>query len=174
MTDSSTDWRRALQAYVCVAAAGNLVWETLQLPLYTIWTAGSAGEIVFAVLHCTGGDVLIAVATLTIALVLFGSREWPTGGHLGVLLATLVLGISYTIFSEWLNVIVRKSWAYSPFMPVVPLLNVGLSPVLQWIVVPLAAMSAARRLGAQNPRNGSPGDPPSLACRGGPISEHTA
>jgi len=53
----------------------------------------------------------------------------------------------YTIFSEWLNIVVRASWAYSPLMPVVHLINIGLSPLLQWIVIPAAALYAARRAG---------------------------
>ena len=41
--------------------AGHLLWEIGHVPLYTIWTEGSWGEIAFAVLHCTGGDLLIAM-----------------------------------------------------------------------------------------------------------------
>ena len=44
-----------------------------------------------------------------------------------VLLAT-VLGVAYTIYSEWLNVSVRRSWAYSSLMPTVPFIGTGLSP----------------------------------------------
>jgi hypothetical protein len=61
--------------------------------------------------------------------------------------ATLIFGICYTVFSEWLNVVVRAAWAYSGLMPVIPLLgmDVGLSPLLQWIVLPLAAFWFAYR-----------------------------
>ena len=43
-----------------------------------------------------------------------------------------------TVFSEWLNIEVRQAWAYRDAMPVIPVLGAGLSPVLQWIIVPLA------------------------------------
>ncbi len=42
----------------------------------------------------------------------------------------------YTVYSEWLNVYVKGTWAYSDLMPIVPGLEVGLSPLIQWIVVP--------------------------------------
>jgi hypothetical protein len=45
------------------------------LPLYTIWTIGTIGEKLFAVVHC--GDVMIASLTLLAALVLAGSNDWP-------------------------------------------------------------------------------------------------
>ena len=47
------------------------------------------------------------------------------------------------MFSEWLNVVVRASWAYSEWMPVIALAGqkFGLSPLLQWIVVPAAAFA---------------------------------
>jgi hypothetical protein len=42
--------------------------------------------------------------------------------------------------------VVRASWAYSDWMPVIPIagLSIGLSPLLQWIVVPAAAFAITR------------------------------
>ena len=39
---------------VLLFAAFNFAWEVLQLPFYTLLSTGTAGEIIFAVLHCTG------------------------------------------------------------------------------------------------------------------------
>jgi hypothetical protein len=52
---------------------------------------------------------------------------------------TVVIGLGYTIFSEWLNIVVRESWAYRELMPVIPMIDAGLSPVAQWIVLPAIA-----------------------------------
>jgi len=46
------------------------------------------------------------------------------------------LGAAYTVYSEWLNTGVRMAWAYSELMPVVPGIGTGLSPLLQWLVLP--------------------------------------
>ncbi|MBI1774074.1 MAG: hypothetical protein HYR63_01880 [Proteobacteria bacterium] len=62
-----------------------------------------------------------------------------------VAVATVLIGIAYTIFSEWLNVQVRGSWAYSALMPVVPGTAIGLAPLLQWIAIPLLAFRLVRR-----------------------------
>ena len=141
------DWLSALKAYLAVALMANLSWEILQLPLYTIWTKGTTREIAFAVVHCTLGDGLIALAALIIALISAGTRNWPGERHISVLAITLALGVGYTIFSEWLNIVVRASWAYSPLMPVVPVIGTGLSPLLQWIVIPATALTVSRRAG---------------------------
>jgi hypothetical protein len=126
--------RRAV-AYVAVAGCGHFVWETAQLPLYTIWQNGTAVEIAVAVVHCAAGDVLITIGTLLIAALIASILGWQCfDGRM--LIAALVLGIAYTVFSEWLNVEVRRSWSYSPAMPVLPWFGTGLSPVLQWLVVP--------------------------------------
>lgn len=146
-------WLGVLRRYLLFVAPANLAWESAHLPLYTIWRAGSPGEIAFAVLHCTGGDVLIAVACLFGALTIAGSPSWPGDGRAfrRVGLVAIGAGVAYTIFSEWLNIVVRKSWAYSDLMPVIPGLDAGLSPVLQWIAIPLAGLWWARRGLPRNP-----------------------
>lgn len=142
--DALRPWLPALRRYLAVAVAGHLLWEALQVPLYTIWSEGTATRIAFAVVHCTGGDLLIATASLVGALVIVGSRGWPSERFRAVALLTLAFGLAYTVYSEWLNVSVRGSWAYSPRMPRLPPFGTGLSPVLQWIAVPSAAFAALR------------------------------
>ncbi len=143
--DDQPDWIRALRIYLAAILVGNLVWESLQLPLYTIWREGTLREQAFAVLHCTGGDLLIAASALSLALVLAGNPRWPQRGFVQVAALTILLATGYTVFSEWLNVVVRASWQYSALMPVLPGLGTGVSPLLQWAIVPWIALWCARR-----------------------------
>ncbi len=138
------NWLSAMRRYLTFIAVANLVWESLQLPLYTIWLEEEVGMILFAVVHCTAGDILIATATLVLALSLIGSSAWPHTGHRQIATLTITMGLVYTIFSEWLNTEVRESWAYTELMPTLPILGTGLSPIAQWIVIPLAAFWWAR------------------------------
>ena len=139
-------WLSGLRAYLGLILIGNLIWETLHLPLYTIWTTGSLREQAFAVFHGTLGDLLIALSTLVLALILVGDHAWPRGRFWPVAILTTIFGLGYTVFSEWLNVVVRASWAYSEWMPVIALAGqkFGLSPLLQWIVVPAMAFAFSR------------------------------
>lgn len=84
--------------------------------------------------HCTGGDLLIATSSLVIGLILVEDPQWPGRRSWHVASLTMYLGVGYTIFSEWLNIIIRQSWAYSDLMPIETILGfkVGLSPVFQY------------------------------------------
>jgi hypothetical protein len=78
--------------------------------------------------------VLIAFAALALALITVGGSGWPAVRFKAV--ATLAIGM----------------WAYSELMPVVSLggLEIGLSPLLQWLIVPVLGLGLTRRrLGAR-------------------------
>ena len=62
-------------------------------------------------------------------------KQEPTATPRQDVAATL-LGIAYLIFSEWLNVSLRGSWAYRDAMPTVGPLATGLAPILQWVILP--------------------------------------
>jgi len=70
-------WLTAPRRYLLAIVGGNLAWEFLQLPLYTIWHEGTPGEIVFAAVHCTAGDVLIAESALLAAILIVADGRWP-------------------------------------------------------------------------------------------------
>lgn len=125
-----------LTRYFLIVTPAHLLWEFLHFPLYTLWDTGSASEILFAVLHCTGGDLLIAAGALALAILLLGQRSWPDQHFLRVVIAAVAFGLAYTVFSEWLNVDIRRTWAYKESMPLLPMLGTGLTPALQWLMVP--------------------------------------
>ena len=133
---ASTDWPHALRRYLVASAVLHPVWEILQLPLYTLWTTGTLRQQAFAVLHCTIGDVMIAGLSLLLGLTIASRATWPGEGTRSVWLLTMLFGVGYTLYSEWLNVSVRGTWGYSAMMPIFPLIGTGLAPLLQWIVVP--------------------------------------
>lgn len=141
---SHTRWLAAIRRYLVVAAAGNLVWETAQLPLYTLWRTDSARAIVRAILHCTAGDIVIAMGALIFALAAVGSAQWPDERGITVAVAVIAIGVAYTIGSEYVNTAVRRSWAYTEWMPTLPWIGTGLVPLSQWVAVPAAALLSAR------------------------------
>ena len=133
---------RTVGIYLGATAVANLIWESLQLPLYTIWTTGTVREIAFAVMHCTVGDVLIASGALFLAIIVGRCWSWPLNNWTRVTALTIVFGVGYTAFSEWLNIYVRHVWAYAHMMPVFRIgrIDLGLSPLAQWLVVPSVAL----------------------------------
>lgn len=132
--NSSLSWLGIMARYLVWTSLLNLFWEVLQLPLYTIWTNSSGRDIAFAVVHCTVGDVMITTINLVAAVLLAGKKEWPDRRYRAVALATIFFGLTYTIYSEWNNTVVTRSWAYAAAMP--QIWGIGLSPLAQWIVIP--------------------------------------
>lgn len=139
--------------YLAILAPASLLWEFAHMPLYTLWLEGTTWEIVYAGVHCTGGDVLIGAAALFLGFSLFGGSDWPRRRAVVVALAAIAFGLAYTVFSEWLNITLRQSWAYRDIMPRVPFLGTGLSPLLQWLVIPAMAYAWAWKLQAGSHRN---------------------
>jgi hypothetical protein len=146
------DWLTTIRRYLIASIVGHLVWETVQLPLYTLWSRGTAREIGFAVMHCSSADLLIATTALTIALVTVGFSAWPGRRFVAVLATTVIVSASYTIYSEYMNTVVRQSWAYAASMPTLPWLGTGVSPLAQWMIVPALALTWAGRRATRSGR----------------------
>ena len=153
-TRNPATWLTTMRGTMIRLVPAMLAWEIVQLPLYTLWRDGTAWEMAFAVLHCTAGDALIALAALSWALVIVAAPQWPGQGFGRVLAATVVIGLAYTAYSEWLNVEIRGSWAYAAAMPRLPILGTGVGPLLQWALLPPLALAGARR--ALRERAGKP------------------
>lgn len=138
-------WRFVLVRYVPILAALNLLWELAQLPLYTLWFEASPAYIAFAVFHCTVGDILIGTGALLSALIATRAttlRDWRWT-RIGV--ASIAFGLAYTALSELTNTSISASWTYSEWMPVLPFVPIGLSPLLQWLIVPAATLALSRQ-----------------------------
>lgn len=80
------------------------------------------------------------------ALVIIGSADWPAQKFGAVFVMVVILSAGYTVYSEYMNTIVRRNWAYGRFMPTLPWIGTGLSPLLQWMIVPSLAFVWSGRL----------------------------
>jgi hypothetical protein len=125
----------------------NVAWETTQLPLYTLWREASAGAIAFSVAHCTAWDIVIGAAALFMALILGRERALAQWRWRRIALWTALAGVAYTVFSEWNNTAILGSWAYSELMPTLKVagIGIGLSPLVQWLVLPPLALYLASK-----------------------------
>lgn len=95
-------------------------------------------------IHCTLGDVLLTLWFFWIVSLLSRNRKWflrMKGWNFFVFIG---FGAAYTIYSEHVNVHVFQSWAYNEAMPIIPWIKVGLTPILQWMVIPFGAILLTR------------------------------
>jgi hypothetical protein len=154
-------WRLIALGFLPWLAGLNLAWEASHVRLYALWTETKASYIAFSVLHCTLGDVLIGAAALFLALIA-GREGLPAQWRWRRIVAlTALAGTGYTVFSEWMNITLFRSWTYAESMPTLDLggFELGLTPLAQWLVVPPLALSlAARRYGLSSrpPGGGAP------------------
>lgn len=164
--DPTARWFIAL-GYLPWLAGLNLAWEIAHSPLYTLWREAGPAYIAFAIAHCTLGDVLIGGAALLLAMILGRERALPywRWGRIAVL--TALLGAGYTVFSEWMNLTILRSWTYAESMPTLDLagVEIGVSPLAQWLVVPPLALYLARRIRSWPSKTSSPAPDASSARR---------
>lgn len=154
-------WRLIALRYLPWLAGLNLAWEIAHVRFYTLWTEHEASYIAFSIVHCTLGDVLIGGLALLLSLIVLrarGAADWPWRA-LAVLI--VLLGAGYTVFSEWMNISLLRSWTYAESMPTIDLgkFELGLTPLAQWLLLPPIALYLAGRpyrLRSAPPRGGAP------------------
>jgi hypothetical protein len=135
--------------YLPLLAALNLAWEAAHVRLYTLWQEAPLAYIAFSVVHCTLGDVLIGAIALLVALITGREAALARWRWRRIAAVATFAGVAYTAFSEWMNLTVLRSWTYAESMPTVAVgaTDIGISPLLQWLVLPPVSLYVARRLG---------------------------
>ena len=125
----------------------NYPWEFLQVPLFAGMAGAPHWEAIQRCAMATMGDILIMLIAYWLVAVIARRRYWiaaPTAAHLTMFVA---VGVTITVLFEQLSLrgLWFGAWDYSPLMPVIPGIGVGLSPLAQWIVLPLLTAWFVRR-----------------------------
>ena len=114
----------------------QLLWEIAQFPLYTVWHEGDWSSILYGLVHCTLGDLLIMLSAFWLVSILNRSRHWIFSPSMPNIVLFTISGLAYTIFSEILNTRLKGTWGYTELMPIVPVIEIGGMPFLQWLLIP--------------------------------------
>lgn len=133
----------------------NFPWEFLQGPLFAGMVDARHGDALKTCSRATVGDALIMLAAYAAVAVVARSRRWIRAPSRPQLLLFVAVGLSITVVIERLALqgVWIDAWSYAPAMPIVPGIGIGLSPVLQWIVLPLAvAWLVRRQIGCEDRR----------------------
>ena len=100
-------------------------------------------SVAWALLHCTLGDVVIALAMFVLAGIGLRRADWPAL-HPWIGGAIVVIGaMGFTAWSEWYNVYRAGNWGYTSSMPMI--FGIGLSPLLQWLILPPVIVGVYRK-----------------------------
>ena len=125
-------------------------WEIGQSPLFVEMSSAPFWNGLLGCTFAAFGDVLISLISYWAAAAVSG-RHWLERPRMAPFTIYMIIGVGITILVEWLATQGRwfEGWTYGPAMPVMPWLDVGLVPVLQWLVLPPIVLAlASRRLRA--------------------------
>ncbi len=125
----------------------NWPWEFMQVPFFQGMRNAPHWEGVQSCARATLGDVLIMLLAYWAVAAAARDRHWLLHSRKAQLAAFVAVGVVITVLIErlalsgwWMG-----GWSYAPGMFLIPLVGVGLTPVLQWLLLPPLAVGLARR-----------------------------
>jgi hypothetical protein len=117
-----------------LAVVVNYPWERAQSRLYVL--PGGAEVHWWMCAAASVADGLAVLLIFRIGWLVTGQWDWYLRPGVRGYAALLLSGAVISIAVEWIAIYGAQWWAYSPDMPLVPGLNVGLTPVAQMLVLP--------------------------------------
>jgi hypothetical protein len=137
-THSNLPWRR-LGWFIALTVVASLVlneiWEMAQMSAY-VETAGYSWTSTLG--RCTRaavGDVGIILGIYLTGALIVRDTGWGLRGRWNMYAMAAILGFAYAVLVEDAG-LAAGSWSYTGHMPVVPVLGVGLWPLLQMTLLP--------------------------------------
>ena len=125
---------RQLTMLFVVAVLINYPWERLQSPLYV--HPGGASIPWWLCLAASLADGLFLLMIFGVGWMALGNRTWFEQPGVQGYLVMLTSGGAISVGVEWTTVHVLRWWTYGEHMPLVPLVNIGLVPMTQMLVLP--------------------------------------
>jgi hypothetical protein len=146
MTDTTVMHRiaRTLTVVFLVAVAVNYPWELAQAPLFA-WPGDTRNPWWHCFVASLGDGVLVLLIFGVGRLVLRRHDWFARPGTRGYALL-FTTGVVLAVAVEWVAVHVLQRWTYLPAMPRLPMLDIGIVPILQMLVLPplIFRIAAAR------------------------------
>ena len=102
-----------------------------------------------AILHCTQatfGDVIISLSAFILASLTVKNRQWILSPNKTSISLFFGVGIVITIIFELLATGQLNRWQYGSLMPIIPFTSIGISPIAQWVILPLVQLWLVKRL----------------------------
>ena len=124
----------------------HFTWEILQAPLFASLSKTDHFVGIAICLKATSGDLAIALSAFWCAAFVGKGRNWVANSGASAPAVFFVVGLMANVGLEYLSTEVTGRWAYDGAMPLLPVLGTGLSPILQWVIVPMLVLWYMRRL----------------------------
>ena len=122
----------------------SFVWEMLQAPLFVGMLEMPRWSATALCLQAAAGDAVMIVIAFAVVTIGVRDRTWMLRPRFGPLGAFAFLAAAQGLALEWVSLRLER-WTYGPAMPVEPIFGLGLTPILQWLILPLAVLWAVGR-----------------------------
>jgi hypothetical protein len=123
----------------------NEVWEMAQMRAYVETNDAPWLDTLALCTRAALGDVAIVLGLYAGGALAAADFAWGLRGRWNTYLVTGLLGLGVAILIEH-AALVDGRWTYGTHMPMIPLVNAGLWPLLQMTLLPPATFWIARRL----------------------------
>lgn len=123
----------------------HFVWEFWQAPTYAGMIELNHWDGIKLCTSATFGDVGFAMTAFWLTSLFAKSRLWFLNPSTPQLLLFMGVGIALTVGFEYYYTSISLRWTYSELMPLIPPFGTGLSPLLQWLVIPVTVLWFTRR-----------------------------
>ena len=127
-------FKRFVLTTVLLSVILNFTWEILQMPLYKN-NKLDFQHLVFCGLATVADTIMVLLIYFSYALI-FKNALWIKKLDLKLSLLLMLTGGAGAILSEMRH-LAEGNWAYADSIPLIPLVNAGLSPVLQFTLLPV-------------------------------------
>lgn len=135
--------RQFLAGLSIVAFALNWWWEMLQMPAFLQMMGRPWRSTVLLCTFASLGDAAVTLAIYTAVALGVRNWRWAVAGRWQAYLAAALSGGIIAVAIEK-AALAASAWSYSSRMPIVPVLGVGLVPLLQLtLLVPFAIRLSA-------------------------------
>ncbi|EKE10776.1 MAG: hypothetical protein ACD_15C00204G0028 [uncultured bacterium] len=121
----------------------NFIWEISQASLFAPHYVGITGLLVVH-LRASLGDIIMISIILMLDILIFG-RAYDEKINVQRIFTMAFIGFILAVLVEKYALAAGR-WAYNPLMPIVPWLDVGLTPALQMMLTPPAVFLIFTRL----------------------------
>ncbi len=123
---------RTCTIIVIVSFIMHFVWEYFHYGMYTGYEEWSGETPVYWL--ATAGDVLYTLGAFALVSAIKKSYAWVSSATLADYFMLVSLGCLVAIIIEYKGLALER-WEYRAEMPIIPILGVGLSPVLQMAIL---------------------------------------
>ncbi len=146
-TNNPIAFKRLIRIIMGLAFALNFLWEMAQMPLFKNMPLNWETTF-FCALASIADCIMVMILYLGFSLI-YKNAFWFLQPSLLRVIFLITAGGLGAILAEKKHLFLGN-WAYSTYMPLVPVVDIGLSPLLQFMVLPLLIYYVASAIVGKN------------------------